>query len=663
MSDFCQKRDSQTEKELKDGLEDKAEMQYSSTEAECLGESPELGRNETSCYSFNTVEIEDPFKRRESITRSPPQHPKLGKMNVDRPRSSSCSSFHNYWISGDDNHPAKRKRQESSPKSTQEHKVDVKTFLANIKKLQGVARELSREINNTYKPKKEIKCLASNIDYLATILEASKYDVIPQDQEEKITAEIGIQVNIQKTEIKTTTDAGVQVDNPEVEADRYHLETRIDEIIERSPESGKGFVDLQEILDLRWPETLYKSVSAEEGNPWTVGKEWDLSFILDSKKEPLDRGFTRILREKIPGFAELAEVSLEGGGLDYMERSVKIGSKKGTNATCTTRIYAMPVIRSSPDSSEDWRRIIFHMAEELKKLVSEGGRKSIAFASASDFVDRDCLMKILEFVFRKSDIKIKVLVPKKRLIDHGQKQATDKQQDAIIVKAGGKSYVELLKTVKENVDPEKLGVSVKSIRKTTTGNLLLKVEGGRKEASALTDEIRAKVDGTEVIMKRKERVFHIADIDAVITAADICRDLNKLPECRLENSVGVTSLRPARDGNQIATVVVPVTVGDAFAKRRRVKIGWTKCRIRERVEIPRCFKCLNFGHLIQNCTEASHAVECLKCGELGHRVKDCKNEAKCRFCNGATHRSDSAKCPRFRQMLKERALKGTPNSQ
>lgn len=89
-------------------------------------------------------------------------------------------------------------------------------------------------------------------------------------------------------------------------------------------------------------------------------------------------------------------------------------------------------------------------------------------------------------------------------------------------------------------------------------------------------------------------ILHIKDLDAITTKAET--------EAALIDIVGssdivVRSLRPAFGKTQIATVETTDKVAEILVKRGRVRIGMSQCRVRERIQLTRCYRCWQFGHL------------------------------------------------------------------
>ncbi|KAK9729434.1 hypothetical protein QE152_g15951 [Popillia japonica] len=237
--------------------------------------------------------------------------------------------------------------------------------------------------------------------------------------------------------------------------------------------------------------------------------------------------------------------------------------------------------------------------------------------------------------------------------------------EKIVVKSGTTKYADLLKKVKDNVDLDKdnvdldkVGVHVKTIKKTRHGDLMLEVSGDRERASALKAAISKKVEN-KVSVINNEMTIHVLDIDAAYTKEDAEEAIRNAAKVREPQTIRVKSMRPTRDGNQIATVQASRAAGNVLLNTGRIKIGWVGCRVRERIEVTRCYRCLEFGHLKKDCKGQDRSNHCLSCNQLGHQAKDCAGAQFCPSCQSEGHRADSTKCPRFRELLSQEKAKGT----
>ena len=81
-------------------------------------------------------------------------------------------------------------------------------------------------------------------------------------------------------------------------------------------------------------------------------------------------------------------------------------------------------------------------------------------------------------------------------------------------------------------------------------------------------------------------------------------------------------------------VVVVLSEDDAIKLEElsRLKVGMTSCRVRRRVVVTRCFRCLGFGHQRRSSKEEDRSSLCYKYSEAGHPAKNCTGTQKCFLC-------------------------------
>ena len=155
-------------------------------------------------------------------------------------------------------------------------------------------------------------------------------------------------------------------------------------------------------------------------------------------------------------------------------------------------------------------------------------------------------------------------------------------------------------------------------------------------------------------MTRKEVVnIEIEDIDEATTKDDIYEALCKELEANIEKTA-IHSLRKAYKCTQTAMVQIPKDAAITLLKRGRLRIGWVNCRIREKVDPIKCFKCWAFGHKARECKGTDRSKCCLRCGEVGHSRKSCKrNEPKCVLCSTKeNHPTGSFGCTAYQEAMK-----------
>lgn len=211
-------------------------------------------------------------------------------------------------------------------------------------------------------------------------------------------------------------------------------------------------------------------------------------------------------------------------------------------------------------------------------------------------------------------------------------------------------------SIRTSAVPEECGVGVREIRRTRAGDVL--VELRRTTAEARTRFFEAVQKAAVGVSSARELIprvrLEICDVDCCTTKDEVEEALRRaLPERPRNLQVNLT--RPNTRQQVAAIVTLDEISAKALLRTARVKVGWVNCRIRRRTEIPRCFKCLGFGHQSDRCPGPDRGKACYRCGAGEHKAKECKESPKCFLCaeNGERseahrHVAGSGKCGAFR---------------
>lgn len=64
------------------------------------------------------------------------------------------------------------------------------------------------------------------------------------------------------------------------------------------------------------------------------------------------------------------------------------------------------------------------------------------------------------------------------------------------------------------------------------------------------------------------------------------------------------------------------STAECMLEEKKISIAWDMCRVYNYVQIMRCYKCLGYNHMAQEC---KNKIACCKCGGE-HKVEECKSE-------------------------------------
>ena len=236
---------------------------------------------------------------------------------------------------------------------------------------------------------------------------------------------------------------------------------------------------------------------------------------------------------------------------------------------------------------------------------------------------------------------------------------------AVLIKpAQGKTFTDVVRDLRQ-VDTQSQGIDIRGVTKTKDGAVLLRT-GRSGQIKNLSEVLRTALGTGEVIRDMTPLVtVEILDLDCLTVEADVRAALDVQIGTAADRKVAVT--RPNSREQRVAICRMSGTDARALLDKGRIRIGFVSCRVRPRVEVQRCYRCLGFGHVRQSCKGPDRSTSCWKCGEEGHKGKDCKGPPACFICQGPGktkpgHIAGSGNCPAFRAALAEAKLGATGNA-
>ena len=223
---------------------------------------------------------------------------------------------------------------------------------------------------------------------------------------------------------------------------------------------------------------------------------------------------------------------------------------------------------------------------------------------------------------------------------------------------GEHSYADVLRDLKKKVDPNSHGVKVSGIRRTRAGALLVEISKGSK-AEDLRQVVINALEGKAIVRTTMQNVtIEILDMDEVTDEEELRAAIIEATSDIESQLINIRWLRTVFRETKKAVVTLPVETADKLLKVGRLKVGWVRCRGRERTQVTRCFRCLGFGQVAAKCKSEDRSTTCRLCGLYDHFARDCKNPpAHCVICaegigvEGAQHILGSAKCTSFQRAL------------
>jgi len=234
-------------------------------------------------------------------------------------------------------------------------------------------------------------------------------------------------------------------------------------------------------------------------------------------------------------------------------------------------------------------------------------------------------------------------------------QPPRKHEAKLVVKvAQGQTFADVLKKIRAEFKPETCSATVLGAVQTAKGDVLLKLKGDSDLAKAST-ALDKVVEGVGKVAENKERnvTLEIRDLDSLTEEKDVEQAVEKVLGFAFQKDKRkVTLMRANRRQQRMALVTLGEQEAHKLEQEDHLRVGYLSCKIRRRVEVLRCFKCLEYGHTAPGCKNEDRSGLCFRCGTCNHRKKDCKSEPRCFLCKEDNkHEAGSGACGAFRRAL------------
>lgn len=175
-----------------------------------------------------------------------------------------------------------------------------------------------------------------------------------------------------------------------------------------------------------------------------------------------------------------------------------------------------------------------------------------------------------------------------------------------------------MKVIKQKVQIDYLDVKIKAIRQTKGGDALFELKLETKRCDLFSNAVREAVGNLgsvkEIVLKT---TVEIRDLDETVTTEEVKQAVKRV--LGDEALTGAVRLCNTLRGQALAFVELPEQDPLKLLDNGKVKIGWVICRIRRKIIVPRCFRCLGYEHHSKNCKGTDRSNCCFKCGYSSHK--------------------------------------------
>ena len=430
------------------------------------------------------------------------------------------------------------------------------------------------------------------------------------------------------------------------EADRKRAERDLRDLIEAA--AGDSEMVAQVAVE-EWPEAVYVNTKMVKTS---FRSHEGVRVLLVREDCVRDGDVLRVLEEQFAGLARVAgPEGLKPGGLAALESvgSCTIIDDSAETEQSPTRLLIVAKLAGARDD----RQLIVACQRAVREARKRGASGIMVHPSFADD-DLGLLRRVLECCVGPDPLSVEVCVKgreKPATKDGDERKGMDalESRKTIVVKPGGKSYADTLKSVTACVDPAVQGVAVKKVTVTPEGNIKLQIRETRAGGGRAFADSVAQTAGAEVKETGRELALGLRDLDPTVTVEDVHAALSKAGFTTERVVMG--DLREGQTGRRSATIRLPRAAGRRLLSLGRLEVGWarSKCRITEWITPLCCFRCQQFGHMAKDCKHLKvDGKKCFRCGSSGHIAKMCKSAPRCYVCDVEGHRADSLSCPKQR---------------
>ena len=245
-----------------------------------------------------------------------------------------------------------------------------------------------------------------------------------------------------------------------------------------------------------------------------------------------------------------------------------------------------------------------------------------------------------------------------------RKAAKQRGGVVLVVPKDGKTYTDVVQTLRTADTPDH-DLQIREVTRTKDGAALVRTKGDADAQGNLIGRLREILrDQGSVKDMTQKVILEILDLDCLTKKEEVQKALNGMLNSVEDRRISV--LGPNSRGQKMAICELGDKDATRMLETRRIKIGFVNCRVRPRLMVPRCYKCLGYGHYRQDCTGPDRRDCCWKCGKPGHVAKACPGSPSCFLCSSwgrgsSAHVAGTAACHAFKTALTE-AKTGQQNS-
>ncbi|CAG9822299.1 unnamed protein product [Phaedon cochleariae] len=616
-----------------------------------MSENKQNTQTETETYNFTNDEKKESsyvFTPKSKLLRTPPkprsltgesetENSEMENFVEDKARSSENDNVENEEGEYETVQAKKKRKRKGTPDQNKdiETLTDGRAFRKALDVLLKNIRQLDKIVGVSYKPKKEITEICSRLKYHA--------DQIDKEDNRKWLEQSIRQENI-PAKTTTSTDSGTQTTTQNyTDAVPTMITTETQTlpwsmVIDTNLRTLEGIENLEafELVENKtWTEDIYTNTNIKIGNPLETPDEIVKVVVTEPNDPNMEQNIQKTYKGKYP------EIETLEGPIEVIEQITRIRSK-GPGLT------KRKVVKITYDGTDQdlWRKLEMLKEETVDEKVAIHELESMTAVRQQ---------KMMEAIFHGSNTKVTIYTREKLKKSQIRRQKNEKQREtyALIVQEENKSYMEVLNTFKKIAQDNPANKSIRSLKSTRDGKLLVTVDRNIEAIEELQKAVEKgsnRCTSRKVGLSQQTETIHIRGLAADTKREEIINTVNDKIVWN-DETCKLSELRPYANDTLAATLVLKKEDANKILVNRHLTIGIVRCPVEKRIILNRCFKCWNYDHEAKTCEGPDRSKYCYKCGETDHTSKECRNQVACPLCDELGHKAGTLKCPFYKRAL------------
>lgn len=247
-------------------------------------------------------------------------------------------------------------------------------------------------------------------------------------------------------------------------------------------------------------------------------------------------------------------------------------------------------------------------------------------------------------------------------------EVLQKKNNTVIIKPSNTDKeIDIVKEIKSKVDVANLSIGIKEIKANKKGTVVIKCNN-EKNQTCLREEIKNKMNNDVKIVEPTQYKYNMKVVgihgDMIEkTNEELISTIRKQNDILKKEATIEIKKRISLKNSWSLIIELDGVSHEQLLKQKIVYLGWQRCKVFDRVNVRRCFKCWGYGHTQATCQKDT---ACNHCAEK-HDSRTCPNINKIKKCLNCVnqkikynlkdlnvnHEATDLKCPYYLRILKK----------